>query len=233
MKKTKVALFDIDGTVYEDYTIFPLAEYQLRKKIINKSCLDELYKDLKFYKTGRLDYETSVANLLIHWAKGLKEVSYKMVLGQAKRFFEGEGNKFFPFFKPVVALLEKKYDIYFVTAGPRFVAQASSELYKITGFISSELETKDGFFTGRVRISLAKREEKRVAIKKLLRGHDTKHSFAFGDAEGDIEMLNSVEFPICINPTLGLREIAIRKNWQIIKPEGVEKIVSTLISNRS
>ena len=231
VKKRKIALFDIDGTIYEGKVIFPLAEYQLKEGTINKSCLDKLYNDSELYKSGRVNYEILIANLLIHWAKGLKGGSYNMILKQTKRFFGDKGNKFFPFLKPILILLEKTYDIYFVTGEPQFVAKAVFELFKIKGIISSELEVKDGVFTGRVRSFLAKHEEKQTAIKELLESHHLKHSFAFGNAEGDIEMLNSVDFPICINPTPGLREIAIRRNWQIVKPGSVEKIVSILLAN--
>ena len=97
MGKRKIALFDIDGTIYEGSVIYPLAEYQLREKTINKNCLDELYKDLELYRAGKIDYETRIAELLIHWAKGLKGISYDTVLEQTRRFFESEGNRFFPF----------------------------------------------------------------------------------------------------------------------------------------
>ncbi len=232
MEKRKIALFDIDGTIYEGYIIYLLAEYQLREKTINKDCLDELYKDSELYKVGKIDYETLVAELLIHWAKGLKGISYNTVLEQTERFLEDEGNRFFPSLKPVITLLEKTYDIYFVTGEPKFVAQIASKLYKITGFLSSELEIEGGIFTGRVRSFLARREEKEIVIKQLLKDHDLKFSFALGNAEGDIEILSSVDFPICINPTPGLEKIAKRKNWKITNPENIEETISSLLGDR-
>jgi phosphoserine phosphatase len=232
MEKRKIALFDIDGTIYERYVIFPLAEYQLKERTINKNCLGELYKDLELYRTGKIDYETLAADLLTHWAKGLKGISYSTVLEQTKRFFKGEGNKFLPFLKRVITLLEKTHDIYFITGEPKFVAQTASGLYETTGFLSSELEVENSIFTGKVRRLLARRDEKEIVIKQLLEDHDLKRSFAFGNAEGDIEMLNSVELPICINPTPGLREIAIRKNWKTTNPENVEETISSLLADR-
>jgi len=226
MEKRKIALLDIDGTIYEGHIIYLLAEYQLREKTINKNCLDDLYRDAELYKMGKIDYETLVAELLIHWAKGLKGASYNTVLEQTERFLQSEGNKFFPFIKPVITLLGKTHDIYFVTGEPKFVAQTASKLYKITGFFSSQLETESGIFTGKVRSFLAKREDKELVIEQLLKDHDLKSSFAFGNTEGDIEMLNSVDFPVCINPTPGLEKIAKRRNWKIANPENVEEIIS-------
>lgn len=231
IKKRKIALFDIDGTIYKGSIIFQLTKYQLKEKTISESVQDNFHKNLQLYQEKRVNYGNFANNLVAHWAKGLKGISYIAVLEQTKCFFKNKGNNFFPFFKRIVALLEKTHDIYFVTGEPKFVAQVVAGLYKITGFLSSELEIENGVFTGNIKKFLAKREEKQIAIKELLATHHLKQSFAFGNAEGDIGMLNLVEFPICINPTSGLREKAIKENWQITKPKNVEKIVSSLFLN--
>lgn len=227
MEKRKISLFDIDGTIYEHSIVYPLAEYQLRERTIGEGCLNNLYEGLRLYKAGKIDYETMVSDLLDHWAKGLKGASYDIVLEQTKHFLKGEKNGFFPFLRPILALLKETHDIYLVTGEPEFVARTVSES---TGFLSSELEIEDGIFTGKVIKYLAKREEKEMAIAQLLKNHDLKDSFAFGDAEGDIGMLSSVEFPICVNPTPGLEEIAKRKDWRIANPEDVEEMVSILVT---
>lgn len=228
----KIALFDIDNTIYDGFLIFSLAKYQVRKKIIKPNCLKVFYKDLKLYKTSKIDYETTIANLLIHWAEDLKGISYDTVLKQTKTFFKNEKNKFFPYFKSVILLLRKTHDFYFVTAEPEFIGKALSDLFKMAGFISSKFEVKNGFFTGKVKTFLARGEKKRKAVRQLLKQHDMEDSFAFGDSEGDIEMMSVVEFPICINPTPLLRKIATKKSWPIILPEEVEKLVIGLLSNR-
>ena len=43
----KIALFDIDKTIYNGYVVFPLAEYQLEKGIITKEERDEVLEDIK------------------------------------------------------------------------------------------------------------------------------------------------------------------------------------------
>ncbi|MFC1629943.1 HAD family hydrolase [Patescibacteria group bacterium] len=224
MKQKKIALFDIDKTIYNGYTLFLLSEHQLKEKTIKQDCFDKICEDFEMYKRGVINYETTITNLLIHWAKGLKGISYVTVSKQAKHFLEGKGNRFYPFLKPVIELLQETHQIYLVTGEPKFIGQIISDLYQITGFIASEFETKNGIFTGEVKTFLAKREEKKESIKQLLEEHKTEHSFALGDSEGDIEMLNSVENAICISPTEGLRKIAKEKGWIITKPDEVENI---------
>jgi len=225
MKQKKIALFDIDKTVYDGYVLFFMTEYQVKKRTISENDFNNIYRDFKLYKKGLVDYETTVANLLIHWARGLKGISGNTVLKQTRCFLKGKGNRFFPFLKPVIKLLKRTHEIYFVTGEPEFIGRTVSDLYRATGFITSKLGVRNGIFTGEVKTFLAKREEKQKAIKQLLKAYDVNGSFAFGDSEGDIEILNSVENAICINPTAGLKKTAKERGWVIAKPEEVEKIL--------
>ena len=227
MEKKKIALFDIDNTIYEGYIFFPLVDYLSKHKgnKIDRKYLDELYKDLKLYEAGKVDYETTIMHWLRCLAKSLGGVSYDLVLGQTESFFEKGRNKFFPYLKPVITILQKTHDIYFVTGEPEFVAWIVAKLFRVTGFISSEFEVKKGIFTGRVKKFLAKRKEKLMVIRELLEKHDIRNSFAFGDSEADIEMLNSVEHAVCVNPKEGLRKIANAKGWIIAKPNEVERML--------
>ena len=53
-----------------------------------------------------------------------------------------------------------------------------------------------------------------------MEGHGAKSSFAFGDSEGDIEMLRAVGYPICRSPAGGLRSIATKAR-EITLPFGM------------
>jgi len=226
----KIALFDIDKTIYNGYIILSLAEYQLEKKIISINTFNNILEDANLYKKGLVDYETTIANLLIHWAQGLKDISYNEALRQTKYFLRNRGNRFFPFINPVIKLLKKTHDIYFVTGEPGFVAEAVTDLYRATDFFASNLEVENGIFTGKVNNFLSKREGKRKAIKEILKNYNIKGSIAFGDSEGDIEILDSVENAVCINPTEGLKKIAEEKGWIIVEPHKIEEIVKNILT---
>ena len=162
MQERKLALFDIDKTIYDGYVIFPLVEYQYKKGAIDKRYIDILYEDLHLYKNRKVDYETTVENLNFHYASGLKNLSYKQILNQTKEFFRSsEGNRFYPFVKDLINLLKKTYNIYFVTGEFQFIGEAARELFLIKGYISSELVIKNGLFENQIKKSLAKRDEKR------------------------------------------------------------------------
>jgi HAD superfamily hydrolase (TIGR01490 family) len=230
MAKRYLALFDIDKTIYNGFTLFPLAEFQLKYGLINQSCLAELYEDLKLFKDSKVIYEETVANLCTHWADGLKGKMYTKILHNSQDFFK-TNDKFYTYFPKVLSHFSKTHDVYLVTGEPQFIAKSIVDKYKVNGYVSAEFELVHGVFTGKVEKFLAKKCEKMRAIQQLLAQYEKDGSFAFGDSEGDIEMLEAVKYQICVNASSGLQKVAIEKGWNIKKPEEVEDFVMMLLNN--
>jgi phosphoserine phosphatase len=226
MDQRKIAFFDIDKTIYDGYMIFPLAEYFFEKTIINKDIVDCLYQDLNLYRSKQIDYETSVENFNMHFAYGLKNYSPGSIHSAAVTFLETRGsNNFFAFAEPLIELISKTHDIYFVTGEVQFVGKTVADYFSVHGYISSEMEVKNAVFTGNIRKSLAKKAGKRAAIEHLFNTYSHENSMAFGDSEGDIDMLSTVAHAFCINATEGLKEVAFSKRWNIVTPLSIVEIV--------
>lgn len=230
MIEKSVVLSDIDGTVYDGLMLLPFASFQVQEGSLNQKHLDQIISDLGRYKEGEWDYEFFAAKVLESWAQGLRGVSYTEVLDQSRRFLLGVGNLFHPYLDKIIQSLTDTHDFYFVTGEPQFLGQASAELYGVAGHISSEFEIESGYFTGRVRRPLARREEKREAITPILARYPWARSLALGDSVGDIEMLEAVCHPVCINPTADLSKHANLKGWSIASTESTEGVINSLIS---
>ena len=71
----------------------------------------------------------------------------------------------------------------------------------------------DGRFDGSVSSVLGSKQK--GEITQGLAAHSSR-SFAFGDSEGDIGMLELVDEAICIKPTPELRSHAMEQGWTII-----------------
>lgn len=222
-----VALFDIDNTMYDGFSYFELLEKQVYEGLIDKQVLGNAKASMQKYKSKLQDYETTIVELLDIYATGLQGKSYDEVLGSTKQFY-WNSKKFFPYVKPTVEELQKSHDIALVTGEPQFVAEAVTKLFKLESYYSTEYELQAGKFTGSVKSYLASRHEKHDAIKHLMQGHGAKSSFAFGDSEGDIEMLRAVEYPICLNCTDGLRNIAEEEHWHMPNMQEVTELVKRL-----
>ncbi len=230
MSQRKIALFDIDKTIYDGYLIFPLAEYFCTEGIVTRGVVDGLFQDLYLYKSNLVDYETSVENFNKHWAAGLRNHDTELIRRVTKDFLETEaGNRFFTFTGPLLEFLQRTHDIYFVTGEVQFVGEAVAERFSAQGYITSEMEVDNGLFTGNVSRSLARREGKRDAIGRLLKTYPDEGSLGFGDSEGDIEMLNSVTHAFCINATEGLKQVAAARGWRVVTTESIIEEVKTAL----
>jgi len=222
-----VALFDIDNTMYEGFSYFELLEKQANEGLISAQVLDEAKTSMQKYKSKLQDYETTTVELLDIYATGLKGKSYDDVLESTKEFYQSS-EKFFSYVIPTVEELRNSHDIALVTGEPQFVAEAVAELFRVESYYCTKYEVRAGKFTGNIKSYLASRHEKHDAIKHLMQGHGAKKSFAFGDSEGDIEMLRAVEYPVCLNCTDGLRAIAEKERWRTPDIQVVAELVKEL-----
>lgn len=213
MVERSVALFDIDRTAYEGYLLFAIVQQQAEDGLISDEAQEKVDALKKAYEDGSLDYESMVEGVLNKWAEGLEGKSVEEVEDHTEKYLRGQGNRFYPYVLGVVDLLKDSHDIHFVTGEPQFVAGKTAEMYGAHGFLSTEFETRDGMFTGKVNSALSHGPHKLKAIRELLASHSREKSFAFGDSEGDIDMLEAVEYAVCIKPTPKLAKIASEKGW--------------------
>ena len=82
--------------------------------------------------------------------------------------------------------------------------------------IASQLEEKDGKFTGKMQF-YCNGPAKAQAISKLAadNGYDLSQSFAYSDSITDLPMLEAVGTPVAVNPDRALRKIARERSWEI------------------
>ena len=233
METRRIALFDIDRTVYNGYLIFPLSEYFFSRGIIGRDIVENLNLDLRLYRAGEVDYETSVDNMNIHFGEGLKGRRLDATCAATADFLATPGgNGFFPFAVPLVELLGKTHDVYFVTGEMQCIGKAVADHFSVQGYAATEMEVKEGIFTGAVIRSLAKKEGKTDAVRHILDTYPREGSLAFGDSEGDMDMLDGAAHAFCINATQALNEAALRKGWHIVTPltimEEVKKVLEAV-----
>lgn len=211
----KIALFDIDGTAYDGFLVFPLAEIQARDGIIDPQVSARMNELRDKSEKRIMPYPQMVKEVVEIWAEGLRGKSADEVLRHTESYLRGEGNNFFPYVGKVIGSIKDTHDVFFITGGTQFTAEATSRIYNATGYVSTQFEVEDGLFTGRVTSMLSVGEHKLEALRELMKKHDREKSLAFGDAESDLDMLDAIEYAICINPKPVLKAYAQEKGWPI------------------
>lgn len=228
MSSKKLALFDIDGTILPLGTAtFSLAKDLASCNLMNKTFLQNILNLREDYYTHKkIAYENFATEVFRNYANGLEGKSFDQVLFRSNKFLHKNiKESIYKYARKIITSLLKTYDVYFITANTQFYADFFTKHFGVTGYKSTILEVKNGVFTGKVIDYLTKAKYKDKAIKELINSYPYKDSVAFGDADSDIIMLQSVEIPVCINPRDKLKEEATKRGWIITDPEGAEKIV--------
>lgn len=224
-----VALFDFDNTLYDGFSYFDLLQKQTSEGLIALDIVTRANGTMRDYKSTAVTYEEAIVRLLDIYAEGLRGKSYKAIYDSTHEFYR-VSQKVYSFARDVIDLLRPTHDICLVTGEPQFIAASIADIYGFDSYYCTQYEVIDDKFTGSVSSYLASRHEKHDAISHLLQGHQVKASFAFGDSEGDMEMLAATQNPICINPNRGLRERAIQHNWPCVNPTEVKSLVIDLLA---
>lgn len=221
--KERVSCFDIDGTLSKGLLFVPLVKSEHANEYISDRVFEYINELLLAYKSGDLEYENAVDELLQVHAKGLEGKKYQDLKMHAKNFLKlHEKELLHNFGREVAQMLGAHHKLLVVTAEAQYLAEVVADIYNIHGCVSSLYEVTDGRFTGNVERSLAYRAAKATSLQ----GYDIE--YAFGDSEGDIDMLDNARFPHAINPTAGLQSIAEERAWQIFDGSETEAIVTNV-----
>lgn len=78
--------------------------------------------------------------------------------------------------------------------------------------------TQDGY-TGHLLPPFPYGEGKRRLVESFAHQQqiDLKHCYAYGDSPGDLEVLQSVGYPLVVNPIRGMARIARRRGWPVAR----------------
>ena len=118
---------------------------------------------------------------------------------------------------------EQGHHVAIVTASPSVIVEPIVKELGADLLIATELEVKDGLFTGQVT-HFNKGQAKVDKIQQLAaeHGYDLDGSFAYSDSFTDLPMLQLVGNPHAVNPDRPLRKYATENDWPInrfVKPE--------------
>jgi len=212
---SRIIVFDADGTLYEGFSIFPLYEAFADEGFIPRSSNDILQDVLHQYSDKYIDYNEFVVNTLIVASDVLKGRQLAVANRISELFFSDPEFSWFGFVKPLIIETNSlDVETALLTAEPQFIASSISNTLGFDECHSSQFTTDDGTFTGNVSSSLGSSRKGTVTRQLII---DKTKSWAFGDSEGDIGMLELVDTAVCVSPTDTLRSRAVSESWIIVE----------------
>lgn len=223
MKKSarKIAIFDIDGTVFRSSLLIELINQLVEDKIFPSRAQKEMEKDYLAWLNRTGTYEEYLNSVI--------KIFYKYVKGQSKnnidravqKVIKGHKDRVYRFTRDFIKQLKKrKYFLLTVSGSPIDIVEPFAKYLGFDAFCGREFEFKHGLFTGVVLNNELMNERKDEIVRQVLKRKnivaDFKNSIAVGDTETDISMLYMVGQPIAFNPNNNLAKVAKRKGWKIV-----------------
>lgn len=217
--KQKVAVFDIDGTVFRSSLLIELVDTLIHDGIFSTNVRKEYSKEYKLWVDRNGNYVDYINAVIKGFDKNIKGISGKDLDIAVKKVISANKNRLYRYTRDLIAELKKKnYYLLAISHSPMYVVGRFAREIGFDKVYGLLLETDDrSRLTGKhiykdLILDKAKILERAVEKENLtLTG-----SVGVGDTESDISFLSMVEKPICFNPNPKLYAVAIKKGWHIV-----------------
>lgn len=215
----KIAIFDIDGTVFRSSLLIELTDAFLQEGIFH-SKVSKLYaKAYENWLNRKGPYEEYIEAVTKAFKQNIRGVRYNEFSKIAKKVVAFHRSRIYRYSRDIVKNLKKKnYYLLAISHSPQKVVK---EFCKKMGFdkVYGQIYETDRQkrFTGRVLHAELIGDKAEILKRAIEREKLTlKGSVGVGDTESDIAFLKMVAKPICFNPNQKLYQYAKRAGWKIV-----------------
>lgn len=215
----KVAIFDIDGTIFRSSLLIEVTEGLIQEGVFPKQIKKEYAKAYQNWVNRKDSYEKYIMAVVHAFEKNIKGVSHVDFVRITKQVIVLHKNRVYRYTRDLVKdLKKKKYYLLAISHSPK---ELVDEFCRSLGFdkVYGRVYEYDNhkIFTGKtLHLDLIK--DKANILKRALEkeGLTLKNSVGMGDSEGDISFLKLVERPICFNPNKKLYLQAKKAKWKVV-----------------
>ncbi len=218
-KLRRVAIFDIDGTIFRSSLFVEMVEELINTGIFPEQARKEYEKAYLRWLNRQDEYDPYINAMVRTFHKHIKGVAYSDFIVTGEHVVAEHKNRVYRYTRDLLLeLKEKEYFLLAISQSPKDILDKFCEhlgfdkvygrIYeigpanKLTGNISD------------LHLIANKANVVKRAVEK--EGLTLKNSIGVGDSEGDYAFLELVEKPICFNPNKILYKHAKRNGWKII-----------------
>jgi len=217
-EKRRLAIFDVDGTIFRSSLLIQLVEKLIEKGAFPKDAQKVYDREHTKWLDREGDYEEYIMAVVDAFRKHIKGVHYGILADAAEEMVEEQWKRTYRYTRDLIKELKAKdYFLLAVSHSPKTVLDKFCPklgFNKSYGFVY-ELGPQD-LFTGSIideHLIYNKANVVKRAIEK--ENLSLQYSVGVGDTESDIPFLEMVAKPICFNPNEKLYRTAKRLGWDV------------------
>jgi HAD superfamily phosphoserine phosphatase-like hydrolase len=238
MKKVKIGVFDIDGTIFRSSLLIELVRGLVRSGIFPKKANHEMEADYLAWLNRVGDYDNYLGRVIRIYDKYIFGKKFNKVEAVAWEVMDVEKDKTYRFTRDLITDLKNKdYHLVAISGSPSYMVDKFAFHMGFDVSFGAVTEVRKGVFTkyyiekdfktGQdIYIPIKQRgkvlnfSRKDILLKKYLASRNIKvdwdNSIAVGDSGNDIAMLKLVGHPIAFNPDDVLVKESRKNNWRVV-----------------
>jgi len=216
--KNKLAIFDIDGTIFRKNLHFELIDELSWRGIFSKNARKSLIEAYASWLEHRGTYEDYRKRLVRMYEVELKGCRQKDIIEASRKVADFNKDRTYIFARDLIRKLKgEKYVIIAISGSPVEIVEKYNKYLKFDDVFGSVYETDGrGKYTGKTIFEPVKHKGHLVGQYISEKGLTLADSVGVGDTESDISFLKMVGKPIAFNPNLNLERVARRRKWKIV-----------------
>jgi HAD superfamily phosphoserine phosphatase-like hydrolase len=218
MNNKKLAIFDIDGTIFRKNLHFELIDELSWRGIFSKNARKILVSVYASWLDHKGIYEEYRKKIISIYEKELRGCKQKDIIDASKKVAEFNKDRIYIFARDLIKKLRiDHYAIIAISGSPVEIVTEYNKFLKFDEVFGSVYETDGrGIYTGKTIFEPVKHKGHLVGQYVSEKGLTLDGSLGMGDTESDISFLKMVEKPIAFNPNMNLERSARRNGWKII-----------------
>lgn len=217
MAGRKFAVFDIDGTLIRWQLYHAITDALAARGHIEAKTY-QMMRDARMAWKRRLgstfkDYERQVIET---YDAVVRTLTFEQLDEAIDAVFEQYKDQTFTYSRDLIAILKKKGYLLFAISGSQIEILAKiAKYYDFDDYVGSVYTRNKSSFTGEKIVGA---RQKDISLSHLIKKYDAslKGSYAVGDSQSDIPMLELVEHPVAFNPETELFKHAKKKGWKVV-----------------
>lgn len=217
--KRKVAVFDIDGTIFRSSLLIEMVEALIEEKIFPENTREIYRKAFEKWTNREGSYEDYIMAVVRAFMQNIKGLDAKVFSRIAEKVITDNNNKVYTYTRDLIKKLKKKnYFILAISHSPQVLVENFCKKYGFDKTYGRIYEVgADNKFTGVTLFEEFISDKSQVLLRAVEKeGLTLKGSVGVGDTESDIVLLKMVEEPICFNPNKNLYTFAKRQGWKVV-----------------
>lgn len=218
-KKKKLAVFDIDGTLFRSSLLIELVDGLVDSGVFPKSAKNEMENDYLSWLNRKEEYGKYCEQVVDIYLKNIKDCKESDVDETADKVVSWQKDRVYRFTRDLLRKLKaNNYFLLAISGSPIDIVSKFAKQFGFDGVYGNLFEAKNGIFTGNVVGGdiVVRKGEVLKNFLKINEDLDQRDLIVVGDTDIDIPVLEMATLPIAFNPNKALADHAWLKKWVII-----------------